>query len=198
MMFLIIGGFAFGNSVAQDPNDTDTASPPKEFKVKPGKSIGELEIGMFVEDVEQLLGTPHERWFYEDEVDRVKDAGLDQTDLYYFRVGFDEVFKYDLAPEAYPITQMYFLGNRLVYVMMVENRSGNGKLLLKKGIRFGDPKLRLLKRYGDPAIKLDFEGGEGNYIYPSKGLEFFFHYDRIKKINVFRPVKDVINSQDCD
>ncbi len=175
-----------------------TAQDALQLKVKPGKSVGKLEVGMQSSEASEVLGTPHRQWFYEDEVDRILAAGLNQSDLYYFRVGFDEVFEFDLTPEPYPVTKLYFLGDHLVYIMMTENRSSKGEPVIPKGIRFGDTREKVMKQFGEPAIRLDFEDGSGNYIYPALGLEMNFKYDRIKEINIFLPVRNVINSSDCD
>ncbi len=156
--------------------------------IKPGKSAGDITIGMTKQQVESIIGEAcAERTRAEEEQELVKFGKNIWQELRY-NTHYDAVLEYQGAD--IPIRKLYFSEGKLVYMTltafgyeqaMLERFKINGKPCM------GCPAEVLANHLGIPIFTEDYTYVQQMY-YLNQGIDFVTHNGEVKAINIYEPI----------
>jgi hypothetical protein len=161
------------------------------FTIIPGMGVGKIQLGMTIGEVVKLLGDYHQSHGYAEEMKEFKDQGntFAIDSIPQFIIGFDKVIVYSPSPKDYPVFNMYFKNNSLVFFTL-SSYSAKDQLLAKfaldNGIRFYDKKSACLKKMGDDYYNIHYGDYDGDHVYYKKGVELTYDKGKLTCIALFK------------
>lgn len=163
-------------------------------KIKPGKSIGLLNVGASQAEVKAIIGGADKVTNYEEQVSAFESSGYDIKQELPFFIGFDEVWEYDNSEQnnlKYPIFKIFFKDKIAVFIIVTSwgySKDTYGGCKLKKGVKFFSTGDQVKKAFKAPEHKLSESAGESEWRYFSQGVNFAIDNDQMRALHLYKPL----------
>lgn len=170
-----------------------TAQQVVAQKIKPGKSVGKVKLGMSMDAFKAIVGQPQEIASYEQERDAYISSGYETDKEAPFYLGFDKALMYDNSPNSkasIAVYRAFFKDDKLVYVILTSygfDEDLYGNLKMKKGIKMKTPYANIMDAFGMGFISSKTSEQEFQTDYLREGISFAIDEYEVRAIHIYKP-----------